>query len=84
MQLWWLLACSQTRMPTQTPKAPRRSESGAGDTAIAIFTLALVCDATALEAAQIANHASAVVVGKLGTATVTRDELISNFEHDFD
>jgi D-glycero-beta-D-manno-heptose-7-phosphate kinase len=58
--------------------------SGAGDTAIAIFTLALACSATPLEAAQIANHASAVVVGKLGTATVTRDELISSFEHDFD
>lgn len=58
--------------------------SGAGDTAIAMFTLALVCKATPLEAAQIANHASAVVVGKLGTATVTRDELISSFEHDFD
>ncbi len=58
--------------------------SGAGDTAIAMFTLALVCDATPLEAAQIANHASAVVVGKLGTATVTRQELISSFEHDFD
>ena len=58
--------------------------SGAGDTAIAVFTLALVCNATPLEAAQIANHASAVVVGKLGTATVTRDELISSFEHDFD
>jgi rfaE bifunctional protein kinase chain/domain len=58
--------------------------SGAGDTAIAIFTLALACNATALEAAQIANHASAVVVGKLGTATVTRSELISSFEHDFD
>ncbi|HST31308.1 MAG TPA: PfkB family carbohydrate kinase [Chthoniobacterales bacterium] len=57
--------------------------SGAGDTAIAIFTLALVCNATPLEAAQIANHASAVVVGKLGTATVTRDELIASFEHDF-
>ena len=57
--------------------------SGAGDTAIALFTLALVCNATPLEAAQIANHASAVVVGKLGTATVTRDELISSFEHDF-
>src|SRR3982075_2069140 len=57
--------------------------SGAGDTAIAMFTLALVCNATPLEAAQIANHASAVVVGKLGTATVTRDELISSFEHDF-
>jgi D-glycero-beta-D-manno-heptose-7-phosphate kinase len=58
--------------------------SGAGDTAIAMFTLALVCNATPLEAAQIANYASAVVVGKLGTATVTRDELISSFEHDFD
>jgi D-beta-D-heptose 7-phosphate kinase/D-beta-D-heptose 1-phosphate adenosyltransferase len=58
--------------------------SGAGDTAIAMFTLALVCNATPLEAAQIANHASAVVVGKLGTATVARDELISSFEHDFD
>lgn len=57
--------------------------SGAGDTAIAVFTLALACDATPLEAAQIANHASAVVVGKLGTATVTHDELISSFEHDF-
>ena len=58
--------------------------SGAGDTAIAMLTLALVCNATPLEAAQIANYASAVVVGKLGTATVTRDELISSFENDFD
>ena len=58
--------------------------SGAGDTAIALFTLALVCNATPLEAALIANHASAVVVGKLGTATVTRDELIASFENDFD
>ncbi|HEX4638241.1 MAG TPA: bifunctional ADP-heptose synthase, partial [Chthoniobacterales bacterium] len=56
--------------------------SGAGDTAIALFTLALVGNATPLEAALIANHASAVVVGKLGTGTVTRDELISSFEHD--
>ena len=58
--------------------------SGAGDTAIALFTLALVCNATPLEAALIANHASAVVVGKLGTATVTRDELTASFENDFD
>jgi rfaE bifunctional protein kinase chain/domain len=56
--------------------------SGAGDTAIALFTLALACNATALEAAEIANHGSAVVVGKLGTATVTRSELIASFEHD--
>jgi rfaE bifunctional protein kinase chain/domain len=58
--------------------------SGAGDTAIAMFTLALVCNATPLESAQIANHASGVVVGKLGTATVTRDELVTSFEHDFE
>src|SRR5207237_1579962 len=58
--------------------------SGAGDTAIALFTLALVCNATPLEAAQIANYASAVVVGKLGTAILTRDELIASFENDFD
>jgi rfaE bifunctional protein kinase chain/domain len=56
--------------------------SGAGDTAIALFTLALAGNATPLEAAEIANHASAVVVGKLGTATASRDELIASFEND--
>ncbi|PZR72500.1 MAG: hypothetical protein DLM73_13100 [Chthoniobacterales bacterium] len=56
--------------------------SGAGDTAIALFTLALCCQATPSEAAEIANHGSAVVVGKLGTATVTRAELIASFEND--
>ena len=56
--------------------------SGAGDTAIAFFTLALACQATAREAAEIANHASAVVVGKLGTATVTPAELTASFEDD--
>ncbi len=56
--------------------------SGAGDTAIALFTLALCCDATPAEAAEIANHASAVVVAKLGTATVTPAELIASFEND--
>ena len=56
--------------------------SGAGDTAIALFTLALCGDATPVEAAEIANHGSAVVVGKLGTATVTRDELVASFRED--
>ena len=49
--------------------------SGAGDTAIAIFTLALAAGATAPEAAEIANCASGIVVAKLGTATVSGDEL---------
>ena len=50
--------------------------SGAGDTAIALFTLALAAGASAVEAAEISNYASGVVVGKLGTATLTPDELL--------
>ena len=54
--------------------------SGAGDTVIALFTLALTAGATPAEAAEIANHASGVVVGKLGTATTTPAELLASFE----
>jgi bifunctional ADP-heptose synthase (sugar kinase/adenylyltransferase) len=56
--------------------------SGAGDTAVALFTLALCGDASPIEAAEIATHASAVVVGKLGTATVTPEELLASFLDD--
>jgi len=49
--------------------------SGAGDTAIAVLALALAAGATPGEAAELANRASAIVVGKLGTATVTAAEL---------
>ena len=45
--------------------------SGAGDTAIALFTLGLVAGAAPAEAAELANRASGIVVGKVGTATVT-------------
>lgn len=58
--------------------------SGAGDTAIALFTLGLACGASAVEAAEIANHASAVVVGKLGTATATPEELRQSFQDNGD
>ena len=50
--------------------------SGAGDTAIASFTLALACGAPKLAAAKIANFASGIVVGKMGTATTTQKELL--------
>lgn len=56
--------------------------SGAGDTAIALFTFSLCAGATPSEAAEIANHGSAVVVGKLGTATVTSEELLASFHND--
>lgn len=52
--------------------------SGAGDTAIALFTLALSAGATPEEAAEISNHASGVVVGKIGTATLTPGELAAS------
>jgi D-beta-D-heptose 7-phosphate kinase/D-beta-D-heptose 1-phosphate adenosyltransferase len=54
--------------------------SGAGDTAIALFTLALSAGCPAEQAAEVANHAAGVVVGKLGTAILTPDELIASFE----
>lgn len=49
--------------------------SGAGDTAIAVFTLALCAGADARVAAQLSNQASGIVVGKLGTTPVEREEL---------
>jgi len=53
--------------------------SGAGDTAIATLVLAMAAGAKPVEAAEISNHASGVVVGKLGTATCSTDELLASF-----
>lgn len=50
--------------------------TGAGDTVLAAYTLALACGASALEAAHIANIAGGLVVMKRGTATVSREELL--------
>lgn len=66
---------------THIPAAAREvyDVTGAGDTVIATLTLALSSGASIVEAAVLANHAAGVVVGKLGTATVTRDELLATF-----
>ncbi len=50
--------------------------SGAGDTVIATFTLGLCVGAKKLQAAHIANYAAGIVVGKVGTATTTTEELL--------
>ncbi len=50
--------------------------SGAGDTAIALLTLSMAAGMSLEKAADIANHASGIVVGKLGTARLTPDELL--------
>jgi len=49
--------------------------TGAGDTVISTFTLALAAGATPIEAASLANVAGGVVVMKRGTGTVSRAEL---------
>ena len=53
--------------------------SGAGDTVIASFTLAVAAGASPAEAAVFSNHAAGVVVGKVGTATVSPEELLASF-----
>jgi rfaE bifunctional protein kinase chain/domain len=49
--------------------------TGAGDTVVAVLALALTAGASPVEAAELANHAAGIVVGKLGTATATADEI---------
>ena len=58
--------------------------TGAGDTVIATLTLALTAGARLHEAAIIANHAAGVVVGKVGTATVSQTELLASLADLFD
>ena len=50
--------------------------TGAGDTVLGAYTLAIACGASPLEASHIANIAGGLVVMKRGTATVTRAELL--------
>lgn len=49
--------------------------TGAGDTVISVFTLALTCGANFIEAAELANYAGGIVVMKKGTATLELHEL---------
>lgn len=51
--------------------------TGAGDTVLAAYTLALACGASFLEAAHLANIAGGIVVMKRGTETVRREELLA-------
>ena len=54
--------------------------TGAGDTVIAALAAGLSAGTSMLEAATLANHAAGIVVGKVGTATATADELIATFD----
>ena len=54
--------------------------TGAGDTVIAAYALALACGLSFAEAARLANHAGGIVVMKKGTASVSPDELLASLE----
>jgi rfaE bifunctional protein kinase chain/domain len=54
--------------------------SGAGDTVIGVLALMVACGADLHAAMRVANHAAGIVVGKLGTAVVHRDELAASLE----
>ena len=57
--------------------------SGAGDTAVAVLTLAFAAGASAELALQLANFAAGAVVEKLGTATASPDEILALIDHGF-
>ena len=50
--------------------------TGAGDTVISVYTLSKAAGASWEEAARIANTAAGVVVGKIGTSTATKEEIL--------
>ncbi len=56
--------------------------SGAGDTVVALCLMALASGAGHRLAAELANHAAGVVVGKVGTATCSPDELLASIARD--
>jgi D-glycero-beta-D-manno-heptose-7-phosphate kinase len=72
-----MLVLQNAAPPYHTPARAKEvfDVSGAGDTAIAVLTLALCAGATPVEAAELATVASGIAVGKVGTATVTAEEL---------
>ncbi|MFL6281743.1 MAG: D-glycero-beta-D-manno-heptose-7-phosphate kinase [Pyrinomonadaceae bacterium] len=67
--------------PVYVPTAAREvfDVTGAGDTVIATLAASIAAGATLVEAAMLANHAAGIVVGKLGTATASAEELLASF-----
>jgi D-beta-D-heptose 7-phosphate kinase/D-beta-D-heptose 1-phosphate adenosyltransferase len=76
-----MLLCRRGQKPFHIPTVAQEvfDVSGAGDTVIATFTLAIAAGASPLEAAILSNHAAGIVVGKIGTATTTQAELLGSF-----
>jgi D-beta-D-heptose 7-phosphate kinase/D-beta-D-heptose 1-phosphate adenosyltransferase len=76
-----MLLCQRGQKPFHIPTLAQEvfDVSGAGDTVIATFTLAIAAGASPVEAAIFSNHAAGIVVGKVGTATTMPEELLKSF-----
>ena len=74
-----MLLAESGKVKSLIPTAAREvfDVSGAGDTVIATLTLALVAGETLEDSAHLANLAAGIVVGKVGTATVTPEEILT-------
>lgn len=70
---------SATHIPAQAKEV--FDVTGAGDTVVAVLSLALACGASLKEAAVLSNQAASLVVAKLGTATVSVPELKGVLRH---
>jgi D-beta-D-heptose 7-phosphate kinase/D-beta-D-heptose 1-phosphate adenosyltransferase len=79
-----MLLCRPGEKPFHVPTTAQEvfDVSGAGDTVIASFTLAIAAGASPVEAAIFSNHAAGVVVGKVGTATCSPKELVASFQRE--
>ena len=77
-----MLLCRAGHKPFHIPTQAQEvfDVSGAGDTVIATFTLAIAGGASPLEAAIISNYAAGIVVGKVGTAVAMPEELLASFK----
>ena len=73
---------SRHREPWLIPTEAREvfDVSGAGDTVIAVFAAAIASGADWKAAAMLANAAAGVVVGKMGTATATPEEILRHYQ----
>lgn len=74
---------SLTHFPTRAKKV--YDVTGAGDTVISTFTCSFAAGASYKEAALLSNHAAGMVIGEIGTAQVTKDQLteeLKNFVRD--
>ena len=58
--------------------------SGAGDTVVSSYALSLVAGANYIQAAHIANCAAGIVVGKVGIAVVTQDEVTARVKEEIE